>query len=160
LPHAGQIYRYTAAKAIFTGTEVELQINLFRNLAYRITGEYVYTHNLDEHAPLSFSPPASMRNSLTWNYKTLQFRAELQSVATQNRVAKNEDVTRGVNLLHFGATIKALFRNVGADITFSLKNVFNTKYYNHLSFYRKVEIPEPGRNFQLSIKIPFKNSLK
>jgi iron complex outermembrane receptor protein len=160
LPHAGQIYRYTGVKAIFTGTEVELKINLFHGLTYQITGEYVYTHNSDEHTPLSFSPPASIRNRLTWNCKIVQFSMELQSVATQNRVAKNEDVTHGTNLLHFGTAMKIPFMDTDVDVTFSLNNVFNTKYYNHLSFYRKVEIPEAGRNFQLLIKIPFKNRLK
>jgi iron complex outermembrane receptor protein len=84
---------------------------------------------------------------------------ELQTVATQNRVAKNEDITHGVNLLHCGVAIQIPFKDMNADITFSLKNIFNTKYYNHLSFYRKVEIPEPGRNFQILVKIPFKNRL-
>jgi iron complex outermembrane receptor protein len=160
LPHAGQIYRYSGVEAVFAGTEVELQINIFRNLTYRLTGEYVYTRNLDEHTPLSFSPPASMRNSLTWSRKFIRLNVELQSVATQNRVAKNEDVTRGANLLNVGAAIKIPLPDTFADITFSLQNVFNTKYYNHLSFYRKIEIPEPGRNFQLLIKIPFINKLK
>jgi iron complex outermembrane receptor protein len=160
LPHTGQIYRYTAVEAIFTGTEVELKINFFQNLTYQITGEYVYTYNIDEHTPLSFSPPASIRNRLMWRYKAMQFNVELQSIATQNRVARNEDITHGTNLLHFGATVKIPFRDTNADITFSLNNIFNTKYYNHLSFYRKVEIPEPGRNLQLLIKIPFKNRLK
>ncbi|MDR1592941.1 MAG: TonB-dependent receptor [Prevotellaceae bacterium] len=160
LPHAGQIYRYTAVEAIFSGTEVELRIKVFRNLTYRITGEYVYTHNRDEHTPLSFSPPASMRNRLTWTYKTFQFNIELQSVATQNRVAKNEDITHGTNLLHLGATMKIPFHDSNVDIAFSLNNIFDTKYYNHLSFYRKVEIPDTGRNFQLLIKIPFKKKLK
>jgi iron complex outermembrane receptor protein len=156
LPHAGQIYRYTGAKAIFTGTEIELNIDFFHNLTYQISGEYVYTHNLEEHTPLSFSPPASMRNSLTWNHKVVKLWVELQSIATQNRVARNEDITRGVNLLHFGATLKIRFKEINPDIIFSLKNIFNTRYYNHLSFYRKVEIPEPGRNFQILIKIPLK----
>jgi iron complex outermembrane receptor protein len=160
LPHAGQIYRYSDVEAVFAGTEVELQINFFRNWTYQLTGEYVYTRNLDEHTPLSFSPPASMRNSLTWSRKFIRLNVELQSVATQNHVAKNEDVTRGANLLNVGAAIKIPLLDAFADITFSLQNVFNTKYYNHLSFYRKVEIPEPGRNFQLLIKVPFINRLK
>jgi iron complex outermembrane receptor protein len=159
LPHAGQIYRYTGAKAIFTGMEIELSVDFFHNLTYQISGEYVYTHNLDEHTPLSFSPPASMRNSLTWNHKALKLRVEMQSIATQNRVARNEDVTQGVCLLHFGATLKIRLKEINPVVTFSLRNIFNTEYYNHLSFYRKVEIPEPGRNFQILIKIPL-NLLK
>jgi iron complex outermembrane receptor protein len=160
LPHAGQIYRYTGVEAIFSGMEVEMEINFFRNFTYRITGEYVYTYNIDEYTPLSFSPPASMRNILTWTGKILRLNVEMQSIAAQNRVAKNEDVTPGVSLLHFGAALKIPFGDADMDITFSLKNIFNTKYYNHLSFYRKIEIPESGRNFQLLIKIPFKSKLK
>ncbi|MDR1581917.1 MAG: TonB-dependent receptor [Prevotellaceae bacterium] len=160
LPHAGQIYRYTAVEAIFAGTEVELKITFLNDLTYQITGEYVYTHNLDEYTPLSFSPPASMCNRLSWRYKILQFSLELQSIVTQNRVAKNEDITHGTNLLHFGIMAKIPFRDTDVDITFSLNNIFDTKYYNHLSFYRKVEIPEPGRNFQILLKIPFKKKLK
>jgi iron complex outermembrane receptor protein len=164
LPHAGQIYRYTGVEAVFAGAEVELLVALPCNLSFHLTGEYVYTRNLDERTPLSFSPPASMRNRLTWTGKSFRFNVELQCMATQNRVAKNEDVTPGVNLLHVGATVSIPLSSgttaTVADITFSLQNVFNTKYYNHLSFYRKVEIPEPGRNFQLLIKLPFKNRLK
>jgi iron complex outermembrane receptor protein len=160
LPHAGQIYRYSGAEAIFAGTEVELHIDFLCNLTYRLTGEYVYTHNLDEQTSMSFSPPASMRNGLIWNVKTIQFRAELQSIAAQNRVARNEDRTRGVSLIHLSATMQLPVAGTKADIALSVHNLFNTAYYNHLSFYRKIEIPEPGRNIQLSIKLPFKLKLK
>jgi iron complex outermembrane receptor protein len=160
LPHTGQIYRYTGAEVIFAGTEIEFSIDFLNNLTYRISGEYVYTHNLDEHTPLSFSPPASMRNSLTWRQKALQFYIEVQSIATQNHIAKNEDITQGTNLLHLGATATIPLKDRNVEIAFSLKNLFNTQYYNHLSFYRKIEIPEPGRNLQILIKAPFKSKLK
>jgi iron complex outermembrane receptor protein len=160
LPHAGQIYRYSGAEVIFAGTELEFHIHFPRNLAYQISGEYVYTHNLDEHTPMSFSPPASVRNSLTWNQKTVRLRVELQSIAAQNRVAKNEDRTAGANLIHLGASLKLPLKETEAEMTFSVHNLLNTAYYNHLNFYRKIEIPEPGRNIQLSIKIPFKLKLK
>ena len=69
LPHAGQIYRYTGAEALFAGTEATIDIHFLRSFNYRISGEYVYTYNCDEHIPLSFSPPFSMRNTLTWQRK-------------------------------------------------------------------------------------------
>ena len=84
--------------------------------------------------------------------------AEWQSIARQNRVDRNEDRTPGVNLFHLGGSLNIPIRgNQAIEITLTARNIFNTRYYNHLSFYRKVEIPEPGRNFQLLIKIPFKN---
>ena len=160
LPHAGQIYRYTGAEALFAGTEATIDIHFLRSFNYRISGEYVYTYNCDEHIPLSFSPPFSMRNTLTWQRKQVMLYAEWQSIARQNRVDRNEDRTPGANLFHLGGSLNIPIRgNQAIEITLTARNIFNTRYYNHLSFYRKVEIPEPGHNFQLLIKIPFKKLL-
>ena len=160
LPHAGQIYRYTGAEALFAGTEATIDIHFLRSFNYRISGEYVYTYNCDEHIPLSFSPPFSMRNTLTWQRKQVMLYAEWQSIARQNRVDRNEDRTPVANLFHLGGSLNIPIRgNQAIEITLTARNIFNTRYYNHLSFYRKVEIPEPGRNFQLLIKIPFKKLL-
>ena len=160
LPHAGQIYRYTGAEALFAGMEATIDIHFLRSFNYRISGEYVYTYNCDEHIPLSFSPPFSMRNTLTWQRKQVMLYAEWQSIARQNRVDRNEDRTPGANLFHLGGSLNIPIRgNQAIEITLTARNIFNTRYYNHLSFYRKVEIPEPGRNFQLLIKIPFKKLL-
>ena len=160
LPHAGQIYRYTGAEVLFAGTEATIDIHFLRSFNYRISGEYVYTYNCDEHIPLSFSPPFSMRNTLTWQRKQVMLYAEWQSIARQNRVDRNEDRTPGANLFHLGGSLNIPIRgNQAIEITLTARNIFNTRYYNHLSFYRKVEIPEPGRNLQLLIKIPFKKLL-
>ena len=160
LPHAGQIYRYTGAEVLFAGTEATIDIHFLRSFNYRISGEYVYTYNCDEHIPLSFSPPFSMRNTLTWQRKQVMLYAEWQSIARQNRVDRNEGRTPGANLFHLGGSLNIPIRgNQAIEITLTARNIFNTRYYNHLSFYRKVEIPEPGHNFQLLIKIPFKKLL-
>jgi len=159
LPHAGQIYQYTGAEALFAGTELSVSIDFLQNLNYRFSGEYVYANNQDEHVALSFSPPATMRNTVTWSKNDYSCFAEWQSIAKQNRVANNEDRTSGAQLFHLGASANIRLAGLNFDITLSARNIFDTKYYNHLSFYRKVEIPEPGRNFQLLIKIPFKKLL-
>jgi iron complex outermembrane receptor protein len=155
LPHAGQIYRYTETEAIFAGAEVSLEVNLLRHLNYHFNAEYVHTHNVDEHTPLSFSPPASMRNSLEYRNKKFQTYVEIQSIAAQNRIATNEDPTPGATLIHWGASANLSQGGSETEITVSLQNLLNTRYYNHLSFYRKVEIPEPGRNIQILIKNTF-----
>lgn len=142
------------------GGEVNFNIDFLRHLNYRFIGEYVYTYNRDEHTALSFSPPASMRNVLTWERKGLQVYAELQTIASQNRIAKNEDRTSGASLCHVGGSVRLPVAGTEVEMSLGVYNLFDVKYYNHLSFYRKVEIPEPGRNFQVSIKVPFKQLLK
>jgi len=160
LPHAGQIYRYTGSEVFFAGAELSFGIDIFSFLNYSFSGDYVYTYNLDERTPLSFSPPTSVRNSLIWKKNKFQFYIELHSILSQKRVAKNEDPTKGANLINLGGNTTLSIGKTMIDLNLSLRNLLNAKYYNHLSFYRKVEIPEPGRNVQLLIKIPFKSKLK
>lgn len=155
LPHAGQIYRYTGAEAVFAGAELTFDFDILPNLNYRFAGEYIYTNNRDEHIPLSFSPPASMRNTLNLEIGRFRLDAELESIASQKRVSRNEDTTPGANLVHIGGYTKIPLKGTAIEVALSVQNLWNTKYYNHLSFYRKVEIPEPGRNIQLLIKVPF-----
>jgi iron complex outermembrane receptor protein len=160
LPHAGQIYRYTGAEALFAGAEATFAVDFLRRMNYAFMAEYVYTYNVDEHIPLSFSPPASMRHTLSWKGTNVQAYAEWQSIAAQRRIARNEDPTPGAHLLNAGATFSLAIGGAKADVTLSVRNLLDTAYYNHLSFYRKIEIPEPGRNFQILIKVPFKYSIK
>ncbi|MDR0681335.1 MAG: TonB-dependent receptor [Dysgonamonadaceae bacterium] len=160
LDDAGQIYRFTETEALFAGIEISLEINLFDRFDYHLNGEYVHTYNRRERTPLSFSPPASFRNTLEYRHEKFQTYLEIHSIAAQNRNAANEDPTPGANLIHWGASTNLSAGGTKIELTFSVQNLLNTKYYNHLSFYRKVEIPEPGRNFQILIKIPFKKLFK
>jgi iron complex outermembrane receptor protein len=155
LPHAGQIYRYTGAEAVFAGAEASVWVGLTSRLAWELTAEYVYTYNVDERVALSFSPPAGMRNTLSWTGSSFGASVELQSIASQRRVARNEDVTPGVHLIHAQASYTARLCRTSVEVTLSVHNLLDTAFLNHLSFYRKAEIPEPGRNISLTIKLPF-----
>ena len=127
LPHAGQIYRYTGAEVLFAGTEATIDIHFLRSFNYRISGEYVYTYNCDEHIPLSFSPPFSMRNTLTWQRKQVMLYAEWQSIARQNRVDRNEDRTPGANLFHLGGSLNIPIRgNQAIEITLTARCLLYT----------------------------------
>lgn len=154
LPHAGQIYRYTGTAARFYGGEAEVHLRIWKNLKYGFSGEYVHTFNETTCTALSFSPPATMRNILSWAGGRWGAEAEVQTIARQERIAHNEDSTPGATLLHLGGHLS--FPRTGAEISLMVRNLFNTKYYNHLSFYRKVQIPEPGRNVVLTVRIPIK----
>ncbi|MET3732043.1 hypothetical protein [Moheibacter stercoris] len=73
----------------------------------------------------------------------------------QDRVAKNEEETGSYTL--FGAKIQSKLKlgKFQSDIILSGQNLFNQTYFNHMSYYRALEIPEMGRNIQLIIQIPF-----
>lgn len=160
LPHAGQIYRYSGTSALFAGGELGVSIKISDKLKYTLNGEYVYTYNREDRTALSYSPPVTLRNVLLWQEKNWQFYCESQSIASQSRVARNEEKTSGTNLFHLGGSFHFEIGRVELKANIALRNLLNTRYYNHLSFYRKIEVPEPGRNIQISINVPFKIKLK
>jgi len=162
LPHAGQIYKYSEAEALFMGGEYDLNVSVYHHIDFRTSGQYIYNQNLTDKHPLPFTPPFSMRNELGYSnkYKSIQsyrFSLEHQLYAAQNRNAQNEEKTPGTNLFNFSANANLLINKFRFSLRLQVQNIFDTKYMNHLSFYRKIEVPEPGRNIQLLIKIPFYN---
>lgn len=161
LPHAGQIYRYTAQKALFAGGELSIGVRLSEHFRYAFSGEYVYTYNLDEKMALPYSPPSTIRNRVEYKNRLGILHIENELIAAQNRISRNEERTPGACLFHAGLQAKLSFsRTVDLNIGLSIQNIFNTQYFNHLSFYRRLEIPEPGRNIQLIINIPLKKIAK
>jgi iron complex outermembrane receptor protein len=151
LPHAGQIYRYIGARSFFSGTELSAVVSLPGDLGYALDGDYVYSLNCEDRIPIAFTPPASLRQTLRWKIKPFTLLLQWQSVAVQRRVSRNEDPTYGAQLFH-----ATLVLTLVGDITLTLaaRNLTDIRWFNHLSFYRRIEIPEPGRNVQLLIRIP------
>ncbi|GAO31435.1 TonB-dependent receptor [Geofilum rubicundum] len=162
LPHAGQIYRFTQSEAAMMGIELGYSDIIGIYWEYELNGEYIHNYQKNTaNYPLPFSPPANAFAELTYIF---QPHLEAQSIrislhgkltARQNRIARNEVPTPGYALLGAAIFIPVKLGNIPAELNLQAHNLFNTRYYNHISFYRKLEIPEPGRNVQLLINIPF-----
>jgi iron complex outermembrane recepter protein len=162
LPHAGQIYEYSQAMALISGGEVILKYEISGRLSMETNAEYVFMQNLTDGYPLPFSPPASFQSIITYAVpgkarisEQTRFYLEHKHVFTQNRIARNEESTAGYSLINTGIHKSIYFGKQAVNMSFSIHNIFNTRHFNHLSFYRKINIPEPGRNIQLIIRIPF-----
>jgi len=53
-----------------------------------------------------------------------------------------------------------VFKKQRINISLQVQNLFNTRYFNHTSYYRLINIPEPGRNFIINISVPFSGKIK
>lgn len=160
LPHAGQKYQYKESEAFFAGGEYTVKLQVITGLELITGGEYVYNRNITEKRPLPFTPPFSMRNEISYSgrYKILQsynIAFEHQLFAAQNRISNNEEKTPGTSLFNLSVNTNLKIDKMRLSAGIQVQNIFDTKYLNHLSFYRKLNIPEPGRNIQLLIKVPF-----
>ena len=162
LPEGGQVYRYQQNNAIFTGAEASVEYELVNHIHIQSGYEYVWARNIDTGLGLPFTPPMSVFGELsyekTWQERTLEtlyFTLFVQRFASQNHVDRNELATPGYTLTNFTAGTRVKIGRQPIHINFVIQNLFDTRYLNHLSRYRLLNLPEQGRNFNVLVKVPF-----
>ncbi|SDR96885.1 iron complex outermembrane recepter protein [Polaribacter sp. KT25b] len=161
-----QIYEYTQAKVFRIGGEFRANTNISKNLQLDASVEYVYskqTSGPKEGFTLPFSPPLSGVISANYKLKNILFFkkpklvADYRITASQNEIVPPEEITDGYQVLNMSylAQMDVFKKHLPVEMRLKLNNVFDTKYYNHTSFYRLIDVPEAGRNLSLSLTIPF-----
>ena len=165
LPDAENIYQFDQAKAIITGVDLSIEKKFSDRLKTYLSFEYQYNeleHEDGSFSPLPLSPPATLFNEWTVRlienkgiFESLDLSGNVKFGAKQSRIAKDEKVTDAYHI--FGASLKSKFaiHSFRFNVYLNAQNLANKKYYNHMSFYRALEIPEMGRNIQLVLNFPF-----
>ncbi len=162
---AGQIYTYVQSEAYRFGSELSIHYKPYNNIDLHVSVEYVMAS--DGTYPLPFIPPLSGLLSLEYSFPAYwkflhQTKAGLETkiVAAQNQHARNEMETPSYQLVNLNLSTKILTKYFPLGVDFQVQNLFNTRYWNHLSFYRQIGLPEAGRNVQLLLTIPLTNRLR
>jgi len=162
-----QIYEYTQSKVFRFGGELRMGYALLDNLRLDTSVEYVYSRQTSgpkKDFTIPFSPPLSglisanysLKKDL-WFFKSLQFFADYRITANQDEIVPPEEKTSGYEVLNLSVLTDLNVFNTSkpTQLRLKLNNVFDTKYFNHTSFYRLIDVPEAGRNLSLSLTIPF-----
>jgi iron complex outermembrane recepter protein len=167
LPEAGQLFQYTQSNALFAGFELDWHYNFYKNLVWYQTAEYVWNVNMDNKLPLPFTPPASVSNELVYRKGELFKGIELFSIGVyykyvfaQNRVDRNELKTPDFHYLGAEMWVTTLIKGNELDFSLQVQNMLNARYFNHLSRYRLLNIPEQGINFVVQLNYRFSAKLK
>lgn len=156
------IYMYRQSNSNLFGGEVGLHIHpsfmqwlLFQSAFSSVIGKQ---HN-GEYLP--FIPAHKLNFELMAVKEKLSFiNKSFVSVSSstafdQNNAAPDETITSGYTIvnLSIGGNIKVGKKNI--SIVLSANNIFDEKYIDHLSTLKEVNLFNPGRNFALSVKVPF-----
>ncbi len=75
-------------------------------------------------------------------------------VADQDRVDRNERATPGYTLLGGGVSSEWAVGRTVFNLMVQIDNALNTRYLHHLSRYRLLNLPEPGRNVVIMLNVP------
>lgn len=157
------IYKYLQSNSRLYGGESGLHVHpTFVNwLHFESTYSWVIGRQFTGNY-LPFIPAHKLNMELRGEKKRLVFLqdafTELRShfALSQNKPAPEESATPGYSLydICFGGTLHAGSQLM--HVSLSINNIMDTQYLDHLSTLKEVGGFNPGRNFILLLKIPFK----
>ena len=157
-----QIFEYTQSRVLRYGGELKIGYRFSEVLRTELLAEYVKAEQRSgskKGYPLPFSPPASILANMSWEpsrgfLKDSYFAVDLRLVAPQNEIVPPEKKTPGYKLVNVQAGHSLMVYGRPIQLNLQVQNLFNTRYLNHTSFYRLIEMPEAGRNIVLSLSLP------
>ena len=162
--NGNQVFYYTESEVIRYGGEIHAHYELLKNVQLGIIGEYVYSEQLSGEKKgftLPFSPPASAIFNVKYQKRKLEFiknayfSFDYRITFRQNKIVPPEEPTDGYRVINLGFGGDFSMGKHNVNISMQVQNLLNTKYFIHTSYYRLINVPEPGRNFILNISIPF-----
>lgn len=159
-----QMYYYTQAKVIRYGFEAILEYKLTREISLGMQGEYLYAEQLSgdkKGYTLPFSPPWSANVTVTYHPQNKIFGSsgdiqfEYKIVSPQNRIVPPEEKTKGYQLLNLSFGRSWQINRNKMKLRMQGQNILNKRYYDHTSYYRLIDVPEPGRNISIMAGFSF-----
>jgi len=166
--NSNQKYYYTQSKVFRYGGEFHAHYNIIKPLQLGVIGEYVYSEQLSgkkKGFTLPFSPPPSAILNVKYQKQWVKFiqhsyiSVDYRVTAPQNNIVPPEETTDGYQVINLGLGGEVKLNNQKMKFSFQIQNLLDKEYFNHTSYYRLINVPEPGRNFILNLTIPFSGKM-
>ena len=153
-----QLYRYTESKVLRTGVEAELRYTPWRFLEASVQGEYLFARQLSGNKGgygLPFSPPWSMLFEVIGKWPSGYFGVNIRLTGAQYDIVPPEKPTDGWWTLNLTAGHTFSWEKCSLNIALKADNILDKNYYNHTSYYRLIDVPEPGWNLSAMVSVHF-----
>ncbi|CAM4158159.1 TonB-dependent receptor [Zobellia nedashkovskayae] len=160
LASGGTLWEYRQDNAIFNGFEItagyELPFQLHADLAL----DFVQNLNLNSNLGLPLTPQPAVVGKLEYDFtgfkrvKNASFFLSGRYNFQQNRTDRNERETPDSFILDMGIAFDVIIANQKIKCNLGANNLLNTAYFNHISRYRLLNLPEQGRNFIFTVNVP------
>ena len=150
------VYDYMQQDSELYGGEISFAKKTgFDWLSYNTSLEYIFAESADGEAlpfisPLTFNQVFNI--DISSNYS---FEIDFLAKAKQGRVSMFEEETDGYSILNLSGNWMTSFLENDLNIFWSVNNVFDKEYYDHLSRFKTAGIEEMGRNISVGLKYNF-----
>lgn len=167
LGSGGTIWEYRQDNVTYSGFELSSDFHPIEGLHINQSVEYVYNYNFQTSLSLPFTPPLKLINEIDYHFhlgKKKQHKIKLGATHlltnAQNFTDRNELTTAGYHLFNCKIGYDIVLNNQLFKFQLMMNNLTNQVYFNHLSRYRLLNIPEQGRNIVFSMSIPFQKTFQ
>ena len=150
------VFNYMQQDSELYGGEISFDKKTgFDWLSYNTSLEYVFAESADGEA-LPFIAPLTFNQVFNIDFSSnYSFEIDFLAKAKQGRVAMFEEETDGYSVLNLSGNWMTSFLENDLNIFWSVNNVFDTEYYDHLSRFKTAGIEEMGRNISVGLKYKF-----
>ncbi|MCR5131827.1 MAG: TonB-dependent receptor [Prevotella sp.] len=156
-----QLYNYTQARVLRYGLEAQLTYHITPHWEAHLQGEYLYARQKSgdkKGYTLPFSTPWSTDAGIKYRF---DYRGEgfvglnAHIVGRQDEIVPPEKPTDGYWTLNLSAGKQFPLGSTRLNVVLHADNLLNRRYYDHTSFYRLIDVPEPGRNVSMIVGLEF-----
>ena len=157
-----QLYHYTQARVLRYGLEAQATCRLTAHWQLHAQGEYLYARQKSGEKKgytLPFSTPWSADAGVKYFFDKrgdgfVGLNAHI--VGRQDEIVPPEKPTDGYWTLNLSAGKSFRLKGSTAlSVAMHADNLLNRRYYDHTSYYRLIDVPEPGRNVALKVGVEF-----
>ena len=152
-----QLYQYRQAKVFRWGFEAQANYQFSSHWEAELKGEYLYARQRSGEKKgytLPFSTPwsadATLKYKFNWQGEGF-VSVNAQLVGAQNEIVPPEKTTDGHFTLNASAGKHFPIGNTMLKLAVHADNLLNRRYYDHTSYYRLIDVPEPGRNVSVML---------
>ncbi|GLU53983.1 TonB-dependent receptor [Dyadobacter frigoris] len=158
------VFNYTQANVFFKGIDLGITFKPADSIDINSKTSLIYAWNKTIHDYLIYTPANRFQNSVSYHLgsfaglKNILISAEDIFVGKQTHVPAGQDYAPapgGYNLVNTHLGFRISLRNNFADIDLSVNNLTNKTYRDYLDRFRYFT-DEPGRNFALRLRLPFR----
>jgi iron complex outermembrane receptor protein len=158
-----QIFEYVESEVMRFGGELHAHYNIMNKLKLGAIIEYLYAEQMagpKKGFGLPFAPPPAMIYNLKYvrdfgkSFRQIYFSLDYQYTFKQDQIVPPETVTDAYQIIHFSMGGDIYWGSQKLELSLQIRNILDTKYYNHTSYYKLIDLPEAGRNFVINLKIP------
>ena len=149
------VYNYSQADASLFGLELFLTKETSQEwLSYKTSLAFINGEKTNrEYLPLI--PPITLKHSFNFNFDNNSFEISAIAKGKKQNLGQFETQTNSYLVMDISGSHDLNLLNNSIKLSWSVNNLFDKEYYDHLSRLKNMEIYEMGRNISVGLNYNF-----